>query len=56
MKRLSGYHHFMDGLRKEGNLWFYCACGTAVPVQDKPMLMKCFCNKYMVVVDEKDLP
>ena len=61
---LSGYHHFMDRLRTEGKLYFYCECmkpsdvrtGKVKVEPHMPMLMKCFCERTMIVVDEKDLP
>ena len=57
MVRLSGYHFFMDRLRSEGSLFFLCSCGQQTKVEEKmPLVMKCFCDKYMLVVDENDLP
>lgn len=57
MGKLSGYHFFMNRLREEGNLYFLCSCGVSQKVEkDMPMLMKCFCDKYMVVVDKEDIP
>ena len=57
--KLSGYHLFMDRLRTEGNLVFYCDCGVTSRVKkEMPLLMKCLppCEKYMVVMDTEDLP
>lgn len=53
----SGYHYFMDRLREKGNLYFLCACGVTQKVEDRiPLLVKCFCEQYMAVVDREDLP
>lgn len=55
--QLSGYHLFMDRLRAEGKLFFYCMCGQYHKVEPHmPMLMKCFCERTMIVMGEKDLP
>lgn len=58
MVRLSGYHYFMDRLRSEGKLFFWCGgCGESTKVKpDMPMLMRCYCDNLMVVMDEHDLP
>jgi len=60
MVRLSGYHFFMDRLRSEGNLVFYCSdCETRAKVENKmPLFMKCLppCEQIMVVMDTEDLP
>jgi hypothetical protein len=57
MVKLSGYHYFMDRLRSEGKLFFYCGCGQSTKVTEKmPLTMRCFCDRLMVVMDEKDLP
>jgi hypothetical protein len=58
MEKLSGYHLFMDRLRLEGNLIFYCSCGVVAKVEpEMPLLMKCLppCERYMVVMDREDL-
>jgi hypothetical protein len=55
--RLSGYHYFMDRLRSEGELYFYCSCDRSAKVEEKmPLTMRCFCGKLMIVMDELDLP
>jgi hypothetical protein len=54
-----GYYHFMDRLRSEGKLVFYCSCGVAARVDpEMPLLMKCLkpCERYMMVMDEGDMP
>jgi hypothetical protein len=70
MVKLSGYHYFMDRLRSEGKLFFYCGCGQSTKVtffycgcgqstkvtEKMPLTMRCFCDRLMVVMDEKDLP
>jgi hypothetical protein len=54
---LSGYHFFMDRLRSEGKLYFWCACGEVAKVKpEMPMRMRCFCDRQMVVMDMEDLP
>lgn len=58
-KRISGYHFFMDRLRSEGNLVFYCPCGTKARVErHMPLFMLCLppCEKIMLVMDTEDLP
>jgi hypothetical protein len=55
----TGYQHFMDRLRREGELVFYCKCGVKARVEERmPLLMKCLppCEEYMVVMDRRDLP
>jgi hypothetical protein len=59
MAELSGYHFYMDRLRSEGKLVFWCACETTSEVlPGMPLLMKCLtpCTKYMIVMDKNDLP
>jgi hypothetical protein len=48
----------MDRLRSEGKLFFWCGgCGESTKVKpDMPMLMRCYCDNLMVVMDEHDLP
>jgi hypothetical protein len=59
MKKLSGYHLYMDRLRSGGNLVFWCSCGTSARVSENmPMTMRCLppCEKLMIVMDTEDMP
>lgn len=56
-ERLSGYHWFMDRMRKHGKLFFWCSCGVRTFVkEDMPLRMKCLCKRQMIVIDGEDLP
>lgn len=57
MEKLSGYYWFMDNLRAEKNLLFWCQCGVSTDVKDHmPLRMFCFCGRRMIVMDKEDKP
>jgi len=54
---LAGYHHFLDRLRSDGKLYFWCSCGRSAKItKDMPLRMICFCKRRMIVMDKEDLP
>ena len=53
----TGYHWFMDRLRSEGKIIFWCGCGVSATVTPgMPLRMKCTCGRRMIVMDKEDRP
>lgn len=54
---LVGYHNFLDRLRSEGKLYFWCSCGSWAKIQKHmPFRMICICKRRMIIIDEEDMP
>lgn len=52
-----GYYNYMDRLRSEGRLIFWCSCGVKEIVEKHmPFRMKCHCGAHMIVMDKEDCP